>query len=344
MKRLLNTLYVTTQGAYLSKEGDTVLVKVDGERRLQLPIHTLNGIVCFGQVSTSPWLMGMCGERDVALSFLTENGRFLARVLGPVSGNVLLRREQYRRAESDTASVAIARMIVSAKLANSRHILQRALRDHAGGTGDEAIRKCIEHLSHLLKETRRNHFTLGTLRGWEGEAARSYFSVFDHLITRQKDDFHFTRRSRRPPLDNINALLSFIYTLITHDVRGALESVGLDPQVGYLHSERPGRPGLALDLMEELRAYLGDRLVLSLINRQQVKTQGFTTTESGAVTMDSDTRKTVLVAYQERKREELRHPLIDETIAVGLLPHVQAMLLARHLRGDLETYPPFVSK
>ncbi|MEW8028758.1 MAG: type I-C CRISPR-associated endonuclease Cas1c [Candidatus Thiodiazotropha sp.] len=344
MKQLLNTLYVTTQGAYLSKEGDTVLVKVEGERRLQLPIHTLNGIICFGQVSASPYLMGLCGERDVALSFLSERGRFLSRVQGPTSGNVLLRREQFRRADDEKACVAIAREIVSAKLANSRNVLQRALRDRPGGVGNDPISESVVHLSHLLKETRRERFTLDTLRGWEGEAARSYFSVFDYLITQQKEPFCFTRRSRRPPLDNINALLSFVYTLIAHEMSGALESAGLDPQVGYLHRDRPGRPGLALDLMEELRAYLGDRLVLSLVNRQQVKAKGFTTTESGAVTMDNDTRKVVLAAYQERKREEIRHPFLGERIAIGLLPHVQAMLLARHLRGDLDAYPPFVWK
>jgi len=344
MKQLLNTLYVTTQGAYLSKEGDTVMVKVEGERRLQLPIHTISGIVCFGQVSASPFLMGLCGSRDVTLSFLTENGRFLARVQGVTSGNVLLRREQFRRADDADASAAIARVLVSAKLANSRSVLQRALRDRSEGDGCEELEASVKHLSHLLKESRHRKVSLDTLRGWEGEAARSYFSVFDHLITQQKASFKFVKRSRRPPLDNVNALLSFVYTLLAHDVGSALESVGLDPQVGYLHRDRPGRPGLALDLMEELRAYLGDRLVLSLINRQQIKARGFTTTESGAVTMDDDTRKTVLAAYQERKREEIRHPFLGETVPIGLLPHLQALLLSRHLRNDLEAYPPFVWK
>ncbi len=344
MKQLLNTLYITTQGAYLSKEGDTVMIKVEGERRLQLPIHTLSGIVCFGQVSASPFLMGLCASRDVALSFLTENGRFLARVHGVTSGNVLLRREQFRRADNPTAAAAIARNLVSAKLANSRSILQRALRDRPEGDGREELEAVSKHLSHLLKEVRHRNAQLDTLRGWEGEAARSYFSVFDHLITRQKEAFSFVKRTRRPPLDNVNALLSFVYTLIAHDTSSALEAVGLDPQVGYLHRDRPGRPGLALDLMEELRAYLGDRLALSLINRQQIKPKGFTTTESGAVTLDDETRKTLLVAYQERKREEIRHPFLGENIPIGLLPHIQALLLSRHLRGDLDAYPPFVMK
>jgi CRISP-associated protein Cas1 len=342
MKKLLNTLYVTTQGAYLAKEGETVLVRVEQENRLRLPIHTLGAIVCFGQVSASPALMGMCGERDVALSFLTENGRFLARVQGPVSGNVLLRREQYRRADDPVRTAGIARLLVAAKVANSRTVLQRALRDHPENDGNEALTSANHHLAHLLQELRREHTPLDSIRGWEGEAAHGYFAVFDHLITAEKEDFYFHGRSRRPPLDNMNALLSFIYTLIAHDVAAALEGVGLDPAVGYLHRDRPGRPGLALDLMEELRAYLGDRLALALVNRRQIKAKGFRTTESGAVSMDDETRKTLLIAYQERKREEITHPFLNEKIEIGLLPHVQAMLLARHLRGDLEAYPPFV--
>lgn len=344
MKHLLNTLYVTTQGAYLSKEGDTVMVKIEGERRLQLPIHTLSGIVCFGQVAASPFLMGLCGAKDVSLSFLTENGRFLARVQGVISGNVLLRRDQFRRADDAAASAAIARNVVSAKMANSRNVLQRALRDRPQGDGRDDLEASIKHLNHLLKEIRHRNVLLDTIRGWEGEAARSYFSVFDHLITQNKESFRFAKRTRRPPLDPVNALLSFIYTLIAHDVSSALESVGLDPQVGYLHRDRPGRPGLALDLMEELRAYLGDRLALTLINRQQIKAKGFIITESGAVTMDKATRKTVLTAYQERKREEIRHPFLEEKIHIGLLPHIQALLFSRYLRGDLDAYPPFVWK
>ncbi|CAK0761259.1 CRISPR-associated endonuclease Cas1 1 [Gammaproteobacteria bacterium] len=342
MKKLLNTLYVTTQGAYLTKDGETVLVKVENEIRLRLPIHTLNGIVCFGVISASPALMGMCCERDVTISFLSENGHFLARVQGPVSGNVLLRREQYRRSDDPIRSAAIARWLVAAKVTNSRVVLQRVLRDHPETFGAESLQKNQQHLKHLLQELRRNNTSLESIRGWEGEAAHAYFSVFDHLIITQKEAFHFSERSRRPPLDNINALLSFLYTLIVHDVSAALESVGLDPQVGYLHRDRPGRPSLALDLMEEFRAYLADRLALSLINRHQVSQKGFKTTESGAVTMDDDTRKIVIVAYQERKREEITHPFLNETIQIGLLPYVQAMLFARYLRGDLDAYPPFV--
>lgn len=342
MKKLLNTLYVTTQGAYLSKEGESVLVRVERENKLRVPIHNLGGIVCFGQVSASPALMGLCGERNVSLSFMTENGRFLARVQGPVSGNVLLRREQYRRADDEACAAAIARGLVAAKIANSRTVLLRALRDRPDRGDREAIEAAERRLRHLLHEIRESNAGLDAVRGREGEAGRTYFEVLDHLITAQKDDFFFKGRSRRPPMDNMNALLSFLYTLLSHDVTAALEGVGLDPAVGFLHRDRPGRSGLALDLIEDLRAYLADRLALSLVNRRQLKGSGFAHAESGGVKMDDKTRKAVLVAYQERKQEEIRHPFLNEKISVGLLPHVQAMLLARFLRGDLDAYPPFI--
>lgn len=341
MKHLLNTLYVTTQGAYLAREGETVLVRVEGETKLQVPIHTLGSIVCFGQVSVSPPLMGLCAERGVAVSFLSEHGRFLARIQGPVSGNVLLRREQYRRADDPAeASSEIARTMVLAKIANCRTVLQRAARDRPGDESAGALLEAAERLAQHMKEL-EGPVPLDTVRGKEGEAARRYFGVFDHLITAQKEDFAFRERSRRPPLDNVNALLSFLYTLLVHDVAAALEGVGLDPAVGFLHRDRPGRPGLALDLMEELRPYLADRLALSLINLQQVRGKGFRRTETGAVLMDDETRKQVLMAYQKRKQEEIQHLFLGEKIAIGLLPHVQALLLARHLRGDLDGYPPF---
>jgi CRISPR-associated protein Cas1 len=340
VKHLLNTLYVTTQGAYLAREGETVLVRVDGETKLQVPIHTLGSIVCFGQVSVSPPLMGLCAEHSVAVSFLTEHGRFLARIQGPVSGNVLLRREQYRRADDLEMSAQIARAIVVAKIANCRTVLQRAVRDRPEDESSGKLSQAAEQLAQHLKDL-EGPVLLDTVRGKEGDAARRYFSVFDYLITAQKEDFFFRERSRRPPLDNINALLSFIYTLLVHDVAAALEGVGLDPAVGYLHRDRPGRPGLALDLMEELRPYLADRLALSLVNRQQVRGKGFQKTESGGVMMNDETRKEVLVTYQKRKQEEIQHPFLGEKIALGLLPHVQALLLARYLRGDLDGYPPF---
>lgn len=343
MKKHLNTLFVTTQGAYLAKEGETVVVRIEREARLRLPIHTLGGIVCFGNVTCSPFLMGFCAERDVAISFLTEWGRFLARVQGPVSGNVLLRREQYRRADDMDTSAQMARSVLTGKLANCRTVLQRALRDHSSKLNADEVGEASKKIRNSLERIQSDQ-PLNVLRGIEGEAARTYFSVFDHLIISQKEDFIFRDRNRRPPLDHVNCLLSFLYTLVLHDVRSALESVGLDSAVGFLHRDRPGRPGLALDMMEEFRPFLADRLTLSLINLNQVQKKGFNQMESGAVLMDDDTRKTVLVAYQKRKQDEIFHPFIEEKVTIGLLFHMQALLLARCLRGDLDGYPTFIWK
>lgn len=343
MKKHLNTLFVTTQGAYLAKEGETVVVKVNQEIRLRVPMHTIGGIVCFGNVSCSPFLMGFCGENGVGISFLSEYGRFLARVHGPVSGNVLLRREQYRKADDLEYSAQIAKAFVIGKIANCRTVLQRALRDHAQKLEEDALRRSISDLSRSLKSLDLNQ-SLDAVRGLEGDAAHTYFNVFDHLIVAQKESFTFQERNRRPPLDNVNCLLSFIYTLLMHDIRSALETVGLDPAVGFLHRDRPGRPSLALDMMEEFRPFLADRLTLSLINLRQVQEKGFNKTEAGAVMMNDETRKILLVAYQERKQEEIIHPFLDEKLTIGLLFHVQALLLARCLRGDLDGYPPFIWK
>ncbi|MFB3886692.1 MAG: type I-C CRISPR-associated endonuclease Cas1c [Thermodesulfobacteriota bacterium] len=343
MKKHLNTLFVTTQGAYLSKEGETVAVKVEGEIRLRVPVHTIAGIVCFGNVSCSPFLMGFCAENDVAVSFLSEHGRFLARVQGPVSGNVLLRREQYRKADDLRFSAGVAKSILAGKITNCRAVLQRALRDHSEKMQEQEVKNAVVRLNHQLGLINQEE-TLDVLRGIEGDSAHIYFNVFDHLIVAQKEKFRFDERNRRPPLDSVNCLLSFIYTLLTHDMRSALESVGLDPAVGFLHRDRPGRPGLALDLMEEFRPYIADRLTLSLINLQQVQDKSFKKMESGAVVMNEDARKTVLVAYQERKQEEITHPFLDEKVMVGMLFHIQAMLMARYLRGDLDGYPPFIWK
>jgi CRISPR-associated protein Cas1 len=341
VKRHLNTLYVTTQGSYLSKEGETVVVKVDGKVRLRLPVHTLSGIVCFGNVGCSPYLMGFCAKSNVALSFLTEYGRFMAKVQGPVSGNVLLRREQYRRADDLDFSAQVARFILAGKVANSRTVLQRTLRDHAEKIDEKLLRNAVTRLTRQLDFFDRD-YSLDVVRGIEGDAAHIYFSVFNQLIVAQKEVFCFDERNRRPPLDNVNCLLSFVYTLLMHDVRSALETVGLDPAVGFLHRDRPGRPGLALDLMEELRPYIADRLVLSLINLQQVQAKGLRKMETGAVAMNDDTRKMVLTAYQERKREEITHPFLGEKITIGMLFHIQAQLMARFLRGDMDGYPPFL--
>ncbi len=340
MKKHLNTLFVTTQGAYLAAKGETVSVRVERETKLRVPLHMLDGIVCFGKVACSPALLGLCGENDVAVSFLSLHGRFLARVQGPVSGNVLLRREQYRRADDPQITAELARAIVLAKVANSRAVLLRGARDSKTEADEEGLRQAAERLSALTGHLESAE-DVDSLRGLEGEAARVYFSVFDRLVGGGQD-FCFEKRSRRPPLNRTNSLLSFVYTLLVHDVAAALESVGLDPAVGFLHRDRPGRPSLALDLMEEFRSFFADRLVLSLINRRQVQAAGFTLQESGAVWMDDETRKTVLTAYQKRKQETIRHPFLGEDTTVGLLFHLQARLLAAHLRDDLDGYPPMI--
>lgn len=343
MKKLLNTLYVTTQGAYLAKDGECVAVRVDNNVKLRVPVHTLGGIVCFGQISCSPFLMGFAAERGLGFSFLTENGRFLARVQGPVSGNVLLRREQYRRADSPEASAEVAKFIISAKIINARRVLQRVLRDHGIRVNGPVLKKEVVHLKTCLQRLQQP-VGLDVARGIEGEAANGYFSVFDHLVLSEEPEFRFTARSRRPPLDRVNCLLSFIYTLVAHDVRSALECVGLDSAVGFLHRDRPGRHGLALDVMEEFRAVVADRLALSLINLGRIKKNDFEILETGAVRMTDEARKTLLVAYQKRKQDEIVHPFLNERIPLGLIFHVQAMLMARWLRGDLDAYPPFVWK
>jgi CRISPR-associated protein Cas1 len=312
--------------------------------RLRVPIHTLGGIVCFGRIGLSPSLMGLCGERGVCISMLSPHGRFLARINGFTSGNVLLRREQYRQADLPQTTAGIARAIVVAKVANCRSVLLRHLRDYPESSGKNEIESAILYLAQSLNQLRDPTLNADSIRGVEGDSANCYFGVFNHLIIAQQDGFSFHLRSRRPPLDAVNALLSFMYSMLAHDVRAACECCGLDSQVGFLHRDRPGRPSLALDLMEELRPFLADRLVLSLINRRQVTASGFKTAENGAVTMDDATRKCVLVAYQKRKQEEILHPFLDEKVSVGLIAHLQARLLARHLRGDLDAYPPFIWK
>jgi len=340
MKKLLNTLYVSSQGSYLHQEGETVVVEREKQKVLQLPIHTLGGIVCFGNVLCSPFLLGFCAEHDVAVSFLTEHGRFLASVQGPVRGNVLLRRQQYRLADNDEATRKIAVQVVSGKLANCRIVMNRTIRDHPTKTNAPALREASKQIDRIIDRIPRA-VRDDEVRGFEGQAAAEYFRVFNHLIIEQKNDFIFTERNRRPPLDETNALLSFSYTLLAHDIRSALETVGLDPAVGFLHRDRPGRPGLALDIMEEFRPVIADRLVLSLINRRQIGKKGFTKAANGAVIMNDDTRKTVLTEYQNRKQDEVYNPYIEETVPIGLLFFIQANLMARHIRNDIDGYPPF---
>jgi CRISPR-associated protein Cas1 len=344
VKQHLNTLFITTQGTYLAKEGECVLIKIDGREKTRIPVHTLGGIVCFGQVSCSPFLLGHCAQSDVAVSFLTERGRFLAAVRGPVSGNVLLRREQYRWADDPERTAAVTRCVLLGKVANCRHVLARAARDHGEKGGGDGLRAAVRRLSDCLERLRGRRLGVDQLRGIEGEAAAVYFGVFDALVTSEDDGFRFRGRNRRPPLDPVNCLLSFLYTLLLHDVRSALECVGLDPAVGFLHRDRPGRPGLALDLMEEFRPVVADRLALSLINRGQLHSADFATSESGAVLLGDEARKTVLVAYQKRKQTEVTHPFLGEKMPLGLVWHTQSLLLARHLRGDLDAYPPYAVK
>lgn len=340
MRRLLNTLYVTTQGAYLRKDGETVVVEIEKENRLRLPLLNLGGIVCFGNVLCSPFLLGACADAGIAVSFLTEYGRHLADVTGAPSGNVLLRRAQYRRADDPADSAALARAFIAGKLANTRHFLRRAARENT--TGDTAaIENAANSITHRLRALAAEH-SLDALRGIEGEAAAQYFSVFGLMVAEQhRRAFPFGERNRRPPRDPLNALLSYLYTLLRFDAAAALAAHGLDPAVGFLHRDRPGREGLALDLMEEFRIPLADRLALSLVNRQQIQARHFRATETGAVLLTDDGRKEILSAWQKRKQEEIQHSFLEEKISIGLLLHAQALLLARHLRGDLDAYPPF---
>ncbi len=343
MKRHLNTLFITTDGTYLAKEGQAVKVKVKKELKLRVPLINLDGIVCFGGVGCSPSLMAACAKAGVTISFHSRYGGFRAAVNGFSPGNVLLRRTQYRVADDPQRACPIARNIVAAKIANCRTVLLRAVRDSADDSAIEALQQAAQAMVDPL-ESARKATCLDALRGHEGDAAAKYFGVFQRLINDPKSEFRFRGRSRRPPLDEVNALLSFLYAMLSHDCRSACEATGLDAAVGFLHRDRPGRPGMALDLMEEFRPFLVDRLVLSLINRKQISGTDFETTESGAVLLKHDARKEVLAAWQKRKQDELLHPFLDEKTTVGLFPHLQARLLARCLRGDLDAYPPFIWK
>lgn len=342
MRRLLNTLYVTTPDSYLAREGENIVIRLEEEILFRVPSHNLEAIVYFGYPGASPSVLGLCAEKGITVSFLTPNGRFLARVEGPQTGNVLLRRKQYRMADEENNIPVLAKYFIAAKIMNSRAVLQRGRRDHPDKVGDN-IERSIALLASSVKKVFDSK-SLDDIRGLEGDAAQRYFAEIDHLILEQKQDFFMNTRSRRPPLDSVNALLSFFYTLLVHECRSALESVGLDPAVGFLHRDRPGRPSLALDLMEELRPYLGDRIVLSLINRKQISKNDFITKENGAVYVLPETRKMLLTAWQKRKQEEIIHPYLGEKIPIGLLPYTQALLLARFLRGDLDAYPAFIWK
>ncbi len=343
MKKLLNTLYVTSENGYLSLDGENVVVLENGSEKGRLPLHNLESIVSFGYRGTSPALMGACVERNISLCYLTPHGKFLARVTGKTRGNVLLREKQYAVFKDKDGGLDIARNCITGKIFNSRWVLERAIRDHSMQIDVERVKNSSEHLKSALTLIQSSQ-SMEQLRGYEGEAASEYFEAFDELILQQKKDFAFTGRNRRPPMDPVNAMLSFVYTLLANSVASALECVGLDPYVGFMHSDRPGRTSLALDLMEELRAVLADRFVLTLINKRIVSAKDFQKKENGAVLMKDEARKRFLTEWQKRKQEVIVHPFLDEKVEWGIVPYVQAMLLARYLRGDLDEYPPFLWK
>lgn len=343
MRKLLNTLYVTSPEAHLGRERENVLVYIDDEVRLRVPIHNLEGIITFGYSGASPALMHLCASRGVALSFHSPSGRLLAKVASPVKGNVLLRKRQYELYDDAEITLDLARSFILGKLLNSRTVLRRFLRDHKGREGTEKVESAAQTITNQVERLMYVD-SLEGLRGIEGEAARTYYGAFDHLILDPSEEFRFRGRTRRPPLDNTNAVLSFLYSLLAHDCAAALETVGLDPQVGFLHRIRPGRSSLALDLMEELRPYLVDRLTLSLINTRQIDGRDFVVKESGGVLMTDEGRKKIIDAWQTRKQQEIMHPYFEERISVGLIAYAQAMLLARCIRGDIDGYPAFVMK
>ena len=342
-RQLLNTLFVTTPGAFARLDGDTVRVDADGEKLLQVPLLHLGSLVFFERASLSPPLMQRCALEGREITFLDYRGRFQCRVVGPISGNVLLRKAQYDAQASDALTLAIARPIVAGKIKNARQTLLRAARDVKAADQVAELNAQAAFLAVHL-QVLPDMDTLDGLRGIEGQSASCYFQAFGAMITRDKAEFAFATRTRRPPRDRVNALLSFVYSLLTHDCVGAAEGVGLDPQFGFLHCLRPGRPALALDLMEEFRSYIADRLVLTLINRRQIQPEHFEVRPAESVLLTADGRKIVLRAYQERKQEEVAHPLLKTKTPLGLVPHLQARLLARHLRGDLPVYLPFISR
>ncbi|MGG1619161.1 type I-C CRISPR-associated endonuclease Cas1c [Paenibacillus sp. NRS-1782] len=343
MKKLLNTLFVTLPDTYLSLDGENIVIKQEEAILARYPLHNLEAVCTFGYAGVSPGLMGACAARNIDLTFMTRTGRFLARVIGESRGNVVLRKEQYRISDDDQRSALVARNMIIGKIYNNKWILERATRDYPLRIDADRMKKVTASLAGVMQQVREVE-ELDILRGLEGAAAVQYNSVFDELILQQKNDFYFHGRNKRPPLDNVNALLSFAYTLLSNDMKSALEAVGLDAYVGFLHRDRPGRASLALDVMEELRGVYADRFVLTLINKKLIHGKGFYRKENGAVIMDDDTRKIVLKAWQERKQEKIIHPYLNEKMSWGLVPYSQALLLARHIRGDLDEYPPFLWK
>ena len=343
MRKLLNTLFITSENAFLSLDGETVCVEINRQKAGQFPLHTLEGIVCFSYNGATPAFMGACAKRGINLSFYNPFGRFLCRVAGESQGNVLLRKQQYRTSDDQKLSCLIARNFILGKVFNCRWSIDRTLRDHVLRVDEERCRNAVQYLTSALDKIKQEE-NLDSLRGIEGECASVYFGVFDELILNQKDVFYFKGRNKRPPLDNVNAMLSFGYSLLANDCASALEGVGLDSYVGFMHRDRPGRKSMSLDLMEELRAVLVDRLVLTLINNRQMRKEHFQSSGSGAVEFTDEGKRKFITAWQEHKREQITHPFLQEKICWGLVPHVQALMLARYLRGDMDGYPPFLWK
>lgn len=340
MRKLLNTLYITTPDSYIYKDGENVVVSVQQKEVFRISVLNIESIVTFGYMGASPGLMKLCADRGIGLTFLTSNGRFVSRVQGPVKGNVLLRKAQYSLADNEAVATELAKTCIAGKIHNYRTILRRYIRDYGSNFEVESAASEMDRAKrNVLSATSRER-----IRGLEGDAASCYFSVFPHLIINQKDSFPFCGRNRRPPKDAVNAMLSLAYTLLTNDCTSALETVGLDSYVGFLHTLRPGRASLALDLVEELRAYMGDRFVLSLINRKQITNSDFLYQGEQGVVLTENGRKSFLTAWQSRKKEQIMHPFLQEKIPIGLIPYAQALLLARCLRGDLDAYPVFIIK
>lgn len=342
MKKLLNTLYVTREKAYLSKDGQNVVITEDGSQIGRYPIHILSDIICFGYLGMSPALMGLCSENNVGISFLTPQGKFCGRVVGKESGNVLLRRKQYQMADSEE-STTFVRNIIYAKGLNSKRILRRCILDHGDKINTTKVEEKITEIDNCLEKIKESD-DKDTIRGYEGIIAKTYFDCFDELILQQKSDFHFNGRSKRPPEDNVNSMLSLLYTFLAHDIGSALSAVGIDSYVGFMHTDRPGRMSMALDVMEELRGFMVDRTVLSMINLKIIGKNDFEEKESGAVLIKESGRKKIIEYWQKRKQAEILHPYLKEKVKIGLLPHVQSMLLNSYMRGDLEAYPPFIIK
>ncbi len=341
----MNTLYLTTPGTYVKRVGESVEIHIDGEKQMEIPFLHLNGIVCYGNILISPGIINRFAEENRPIIWNDNQGRFKARLVGPTNGNVLLRKAQMEASENKDRKFSIARNVVAGKIQNAREVIQRGARDDAHPDKKEVCRVISKKLAHAINRISQGRVGLTSdldfLRGIEGNAAREYFSVYGDLIHMNKDFFQFMKRTRRPPRDPVNAMLSFLYTILLNDCVSALEGVGLDPQFGFLHEIRPGKPALALDLMEELRPIFVDKLVLSLINRKQITAKSFHNRSGGAVLLKSKARKTVIIAYQERKQVTRQHPVINQQVPLGLIPHVQARLLARHLRGDIDEYIPF---